>query len=461
MTSSNGLAGHIGSLSPASEKPSVPILVVDDNASKRLALTSVLSPLGYAIVEADDGLMALRCVSAQDFAVILLDVNMPAMDGFETAALIRQRWQSEMTPIIFITAASKDEIRTDRYAEGAVDFIFTPVSPDELRAKVSVFAKLFLQASALAARASEVQATADQLRLLTDAAPIGIFQTDAENNYSYTNPCWSELTGFTTEAAIGQPWSIFLDMEQRVRLRSEYPNAGSDITEFSHRFEIRGGDAPSRIVLVTSKAIPNVDGGSAGWVGLLADVTAEAGEQAAQSDARDELAAIARLDPLTGLGNRRALQEDLDLLEARVERYGHRYCIALFDVDLFKSYNDTYGHQAGDDILRAVASELKRQARGGDALYRYGGEEFLCIFPEQSLDTGTKAVQRMRVGIEALTIPHAESPTGALTISAGLAMLDPGHTKSASDVLKEADEALYRAKQLGRNRVEQAVLQSA
>lgn len=174
-----------------------------------------------------------------------------------------------------------------------------------------------------------------------------------------------------------------------------------------------------------------------------------------------ELAAIARRDPLTGLRNRRALEEDLDLLEARVTRYGHRYCMALLDVDLFKSYNDTYGHLAGDQILQTVASKLQEQARGGDSLYRYGGEEFLCIFPEQSLATGTLAVERMRISLKRLAVPHIESPFGVLTISAGMSMMDPGHTRSATEVLKEADEALYRAKQLGRNRVEQPVGQPA
>jgi diguanylate cyclase (GGDEF)-like protein len=172
-----------------------------------------------------------------------------------------------------------------------------------------------------------------------------------------------------------------------------------------------------------------------------------------------ELAAIARRDPLTGLRNRRALDEDLALLEARVTRYGHRYCMALLDVDLFKSYNDTYGHLAGDQILQAVASKLQEQARGGDALYRYGGEEFLCVFPEQSLATGTLAVERMRISLKRLAIPHADNPFGVLTISAGMSVMDPGHIRSANEVLKEADEALYRAKQLGRNRVEQPVAQ--
>ena len=124
------------------------------------------------------------------------------------------------------------------------------------------------------------------------------------------------------------------------------------------------------------------------------------GEQRTELEGlNNELTAIARRDPLTGLRNRRALEEDLDLLEARVTRYGHRYCMALLDVDHFKSYNDTYGHQAGDRILQTVAAQLKDQARKGDALYRYGGEEFLCIFPEQSLTTGALAAERMRAGL--------------------------------------------------------------
>ena len=173
-------------------------------------------------------------------------------------------------------------------------------------------------------------------------------------------------------------------------------------------------------------------------------------------DVNHELTDIARRDPLTGLGNRRALDEDLALLEARVSRYGHQYCMALVDVDHFKSFNDTYGHQAGDEILQAVASELTREARRGDEVYRYGGDEFLCIFPEQTLDTGRLAVDRMRAGLERLAIPHADNAGGILTFSAGLAVLDPKKDRPAEQVLKEADEALYRAKDSGRNRVEGA-----
>jgi len=313
-----------------------PILLVDDNPAKRMALRATLSPLGYAIVEADSGFAALRCTVAQDFAVILLDVRMPIMDGFETAKLIRQGQRAAATPIIFITAYASDEIATkDVYAEGAVDFLFAPLRPSEIRAKVSVFANIFTNAELQARLAGEAQVSNQRLQLLND-----------------------------------------------------------------------------------------------------------------------QLTDLARHDPLTGLRNRRALDEDLALLEARAARYGHRYCMAVLDIDCFKDYNDTYGHQAGDAILHTVGTQLEEQARAGDAIYRYGGDEFLCIFPDQTLATGAQAVQRMLTSLEGLTIPHADNPVGTLTFSVGLAILEPGEAKSAGQVFKEADEALYRAKQRGRNRVE-------
>jgi diguanylate cyclase (GGDEF)-like protein len=167
-----------------------------------------------------------------------------------------------------------------------------------------------------------------------------------------------------------------------------------------------------------------------------------------------DLEAIARRDPLTTLGNRLALQEDLELIEARASRYGHRYCIALLDVDHFKSYNDVYGHPAGDAVLRTVAGQLKALARAGDSVYRYGGDEFLCILPEQTMPTAIQAVERMRVALVDLAVQHVGNATGVLTISAGVAMVEPGSTVPVSEVLSRADQALYQAKAVGRNCVE-------
>lgn len=179
-----------------------------------------------------------------------------------------------------------------------------------------------------------------------------------------------------------------------------------------------------------------------------------ADQQAELEQLNGRLAGIARRDSLTGLWNRRALDEDLDHLDERVSRYGACYCMALFDIDDFKAYNDTYGHLAGDQILQTVASQLKLQARAGDTVYRYGGEEFLCILHEQTITSGIAAAQRMRTGQEKLAIPHMGGSSGVLTISAGVAALDPHEPTPATAVLKLADEALYRAKRLGRNQVQ-------
>ncbi len=168
----------------------------------------------------------------------------------------------------------------------------------------------------------------------------------------------------------------------------------------------------------------------------------------------EELFEIARCDPLTKLGNRLLLRENLETLSAQVERYGHSYCAILCDVDCFKLYNDNYGHLAGDAVLESMAEVLKQTIRAGDTVYRYGGEEFLAILPEQSLESAAQTAERLRRGVEDLEIPHeARTPAGLVTISAGVAMLPPNSSKSADELLKEADEALYKAKEAGRNNI--------
>jgi two-component system chemotaxis response regulator CheY len=163
------------------------------------------------------------------------------------------------------------------------------------------------------------------------------------------------------------------------------------------------------------------------------------------------LHADARHDPLTGIGNRLRLAEDLAALCARVERYGHAYCVALFDIDHFKAYNDGNGHLDGDEVLRQVAHTLRDGARGGDAVYRYGGEEFVVLLPEQTTERAILAAERLRATVEALSLPHPRG--GFVTVSAGVSGLDEVGC-SPEALFEAADQALYAAKDAGRNRVE-------
>jgi two-component system chemotaxis response regulator CheY len=160
-----------------------------------------------------------------------------------------------------------------------------------------------------------------------------------------------------------------------------------------------------------------------------------------------------RTDPLTGLGNRLRMDEELRAAWARAARYGHGFSVAIVDIDHFKQLNDAFGHVAGDGALRRVADVVRREVREGDLVFRYGGEELLVLFPEQSLADARRAVERVRTAVGVAQIPRTASGD-VLTVSAGVAELDPTIDPTIEAWIARADAALYRAKHGGRDRVE-------
>ncbi|MFK7928596.1 MAG: diguanylate cyclase [Myxococcota bacterium] len=166
------------------------------------------------------------------------------------------------------------------------------------------------------------------------------------------------------------------------------------------------------------------------------------------------LYAEGRRDALTGIPNRLSLRDDIEQAQARAERGDAPYCVALFDIDNFKLYNDNLGHVAGDDALRAVAECLAAQCRAGDKVYRYGGEEFCALFHDQGLQGASIAAERMRAAVVALNIEHPANSAGpCVTVSAGVARHPATESIDIEQVLQRADEALYESKAQGRDRV--------
>jgi diguanylate cyclase (GGDEF)-like protein len=165
--------------------------------------------------------------------------------------------------------------------------------------------------------------------------------------------------------------------------------------------------------------------------------------------------AVARRDALTGIANRLRMDEDLTTLWSQAARYARPICLAICDIDRFKKYNDHFGHLAGDEVLRRIAQALRDGLRQADGVYRYGGEEFLAVLPEQGLAEAARAMDRVRKKVESFAIPTVGKP-GFVTISVGVAQLDVRRDDSLAEWLGRADAALYGAKNSGRNRVEPA-----
>jgi len=173
--------------------------------------------------------------------------------------------------------------------------------------------------------------------------------------------------------------------------------------------------------------------------------------------ANAELQSLSMEDHLLDIGNRRAMEVDLEHTHAAYKRYERPYGIVLLDVDYFKKYNDYYGHAAGDQALQMIASFLKETIRDADRLYRYGGEELLLLLPETQPDKALEAANRLVRGLAEGKLPHEESPLGRITISAGVTCAVPGQPMETwKQVAELADKGLYQAKEAGRN---QAVLQ--
>ena len=290
------------------------ILIVDDLKTNAISLQRILKEEWKTVI-AHNGPTALEIANGpQRPDMILLDIRMPGMDGYEVCQKLKESTATRDIPVIFITAVDGEFEEAKGLELGAADFIVKPARPQVVKAQVR-----------------------NQLAL---------------------HRAMSELT----------------QMNQKLE-----------------RLAIR--------------------------------------------------------DELTGLYNRRKLDEEFDMEVTRAERYGRPLSVILFDLDHFKNVNDTYGHPIGDIVLAQTAAHLLQQLRSSDIAGRWGGEEFLIICPETGLDTAAMLADRLRQTQQELQLPQVKQVTASFGVAAHL----PGQT--AKDILLRVDEALYEAKRNGRNQV--------
>jgi diguanylate cyclase (GGDEF)-like protein len=304
------------------------ILVVDDSPTIRAALRSLLERMDHTVVEANDGGEALQMYRQDRPGLVLIDVVMPVMDGYESARHMRETKADEWVPIIFLSSKEDDQDLDRAIEAGGDDYLVKPVSFVVLNAKIRALQRL------------------ESMR------------------------------------------SKQLEMSREL------------------------------------------------------------------ASANRELEKLSRQDGLTGIANRRYFDSYLVTEVRRGARERQPLSLILSDVDHFKAFNDCYGHQAGDDCLRRVAAALSSAGRRpADLAARYGGEEFAMVLPATVVDGAVDVAQAVSRVIESLAIPHARSAVDPkVTLSQGIVSLTPEKDTSSEDLIQRADQALYQAKQQGRNR---------
>ncbi|RKI44859.1 PAS domain S-box protein [Corallococcus sp. AB004] len=267
----------------AAATPRAAILMVDDHPANLLALEAILEPLGQDLVKATSGEEALKQLLQRDFAVILMDVQMPGLDGFQTAALIKQRERTRTIPIIFLTALSRDAAHVFKgYAHGAVDYLLKPFDPEILRSKVSVFVDLFLkeqqlqrQAALLRQRDREAleRQSALRYRRLTESLPEPMWAARADGALTYANRAWRDYTGHHEGYELSLS-SFLLDVHpaDRERMRGVWSDGVVQVQSSTQEFRLRRKDGVYRWHL--ARAVPENDehGQLVGWLAIATDI---------------------------------------------------------------------------------------------------------------------------------------------------------------------------------------------
>jgi diguanylate cyclase (GGDEF)-like protein/PAS domain S-box-containing protein len=288
-----------------------------------------------------------------------------------------------------------------------------------------------------------------QLAAVLDAVSDVIFRTDRAGRWTYLNPAWEQLTGYSVEESIGQSFLKQVVEEDRQPFLDHLRALDLDLFGIvRHQFRFRTASGEIRWAEAQSTRLNGSNGELIGSAGILVDVSdrlalAALAEDLRQQAEREAEAArqIAATDDLTGLASRRAFLAYFDQLLER----GEALSVAIFDIDHFKSINDRYGHAVGDEVLKQVAAIAQQSVRDGDLVGRIGGEEFAVVMPGASIEQAARVGDRLRQSCADTVHP----PGLTATISVGVSATSGGATSSA--LLREADAALYRAKFEGRN----------
>ncbi|MBO6542498.1 MAG: PleD family two-component system response regulator [Alphaproteobacteria bacterium] len=446
------------------------VLIVDDVPANLKLLEAKLTAEYFDVLQASDGLKAIEAARQEQPDIILLDVMMPGMDGYEVCQRLKQSPETSHIPIVMVTALDQQSDRVKGLESGADDFLTKPINDIALFARVKSLVRLKTLTDELRMR----ETTGQRIGMIADAdiAPAKdlagrcLVFDDRERQRARICEMLSvqhDVTVADTSAELMDAAthgdfdlilvSLSLQHEDGLRICSQLKSAEAT-RQTPILAMVEEGD--------TERLVRALDMGVCDYLTRPVDrleLLARCGTQLRRKRYQDQLKTnfkrsmeMAVTDPLTGLYNRRYMTTHLASLMEEGAHSGRPLALMILDIDHFKAVNDTHGHAAGDEVLKEFARRVTNNVRGIDLACRLGGEEFVVVMPDTDAETALTIAERLRNRIAERAFPVDEETRLSVTVSIGLAgAIWPDDTNDA--LMERADQALYKAKRDGRNRV--------
>jgi two-component system cell cycle response regulator len=446
------------------------VLVVDDILANVKLLEARLAAEYFEVLTAHSGREALEVCARERVDVVLLDVMMPGMDGFEACRRLKADPATHHLPVVMVTALDQPSDRVQGLESGADDFLTKPVDDIALVTRVKNLARLKVSNDEMLMRA----ATGRQLGI-SDSAALEEAQAERAGRILVVDdPPRSAARLVETLAKVHRAEAESDAHAALLRLAEQ----SYDVLIVSLNMmeadglrlcsQVRSLERTRHLPIIMlvepgedARLLRGLDMGVNDYLmrpidrhELMARVRTQIKRKRHSDYLRsrlEESVELSIIDPLTGLYNRRYLESHMRTLFAEAQRSGRAFSVLLADIDHFKHVNDAYGHDAGDAVLKEFSSRLRHNTRSVDLACRMGGEEFMLVMPETDLARAYQVGERLRTCVAAQAFEIGERRIG-VTASVGLATLE--HLEETTEtVFKRADNALYAAKRRGRNRV--------
>jgi len=451
------------------------ILVVDDTPLNVKLLCAKLAKDYYVVSTAENGVEALEKVAKEKPDIILLDVMMPEMDGFETCRRLKSDHATAHIPVVMITALSDVSDRVRGLAAGADDFLGKPINDVALMARIRSLLRLkvimdeWRLREATAMQLSPEPFEGNQTDPLNVRDSRVIIIDDDKEDANFIREALLPISAHVAQVGSLQEAENLLAEENYDLIYASLDMHEDDGLGLCARLRTNPATRHVPILLLANpdeidRVAKGLDLGANDYLvrpfdthELFARTRTQLRHKRNYDRLKDGLERnlmMALEDPLTGAFNRRYLNAHMPRFLKHAANANKALCVQMIDIDFFKKVNDEYGHNAGDTVLKEVAKRVLHNIRPSDLFVRMGGEEFAVVMPEIELNSAVKAAERLRHSIFSTPIPVEGNADGLkVSVSIGVAETRPASDAEPEKVFEKADTFLYKAKQTGRNRV--------